>query len=159
MIHDVVAESWRNSSLPNIYTLDWGPWTSSLIEMNARLNGMNTTSPEYLLPRTGCKRKHNPLNNPSIASICAETNVTPGSCKQCVKNRLTMDGMHPCMESLGGRLVGGIACLLQCSLQMDEWSGDAMPIPNQDQLLLIKQCQKRCNDQFMSLNPASTITV
>ena len=154
MIHDVVAESWRNSSLPNIYTLDWGHWTSSLIEMNARYNEMNTTSPEYVLQRTGCKQ-----HNPSIANICAETNVTPGTCNQCIKNRLTVDGMHPCMESLGGRLVGGIACLLQCSLQMDEFSGDEMEIPNPDQLLLIEQCQKRCNDQFMSLNPASTITV
>lgn len=55
---------------------------------------------------------------PSLAMSCINK-VSPGECK-CIRNMISYDGMHWCMESMGGRIVAEIACLLQCSLVADK---------------------------------------
>ena len=146
----LAEESWTNPGIPNLLLLDFGGWTDQLTELNARLLGMDIdTDGNYTLERLRCSKKY----VPSIAMIC--TSMPDLSCG-CTKNMISRDGMHWCMESLGGRYVGGISCLLQCSLVMDDVNQTAETIPDSKQQL-IEKCQQRCNNQFMSLKPASLL--
>ena len=153
MIGELVEASWGNPDLPNLLLMDFGGWTDQLMELNARLAGMNTTenNPHYMLERLGCVKNF----PPSIAQVCVEKNVAPDSCK-CVRNVMSIDGMHWCMETLGGRIIGGISCLLQCSLLIDDT--DASTDKNLEaKRLVLGNCQQRCNDKFMSLTKASSL--
>lgn len=73
------------------------------------------------------------------------------------KKMISKDGMHWCMKSLQGRYVGGISCLLQCSLVMDDVNQTATETIPDSKQQLIEKCQQRCNNQFMSLKPASLL--
>ena len=153
MIGELVEASWGNPDLPNLLLMDFGGWTDQLMELNARLAGMNTTgNPQYMLERLGTKEWKYP---PSIAQICVKKNVAPGTPK-CIRNMMSMDGMHWCMETLGGRIVGGISCLLQCSLLIDDMDASTDKSLERKRLIL-GNCQERCNDQFMSMREASSL--
>ena len=152
MMRELVEESWTSPDIPNLLQLDFGGWIDQLNELNAKLLGMDVdTDGNYTLERLTCNKKY----NPSIAMICASM---PDSSCGCTMNMISMDGMHWCMESVGGRFVGGISCLLQCSLIMDDidQSAEETILPGSKQQL-IEKCQQRCNDQFMSLRPASLL--
>jgi hypothetical protein len=119
-----------------VTTLQFARWTDHLMEYNARAIGMlpadNTfiTNKTYTLDRLGCSKKF-PI---SIAQGCAEM-AKAGDC-QCRRNRISEDGMHWCLESIGGRLVAGIACLLTCM---------------QQEQVGLRDCETDCNNNFMSL--------
>jgi hypothetical protein len=111
--------------------LDFGGWIDKLVDLNARQLGMIDTK-DYKLDRLGCLKYP-----PSVATACATlTNRTECT---CIRNMISIDGMHWCMESLGGRITAAMACLLRCSLT-----------PKNQHV----QCAQRCNDEFMSLKPA-----
>lgn len=151
MIREVVESSWENSDLPDLLLLDFGGWTDQLIELNAQLAGMDTKSnANYTLERLGCAG-----HPPSIAVVCEDKDVIPGTCS-CTRNELSVDGMHWCMKRLGGRIAGGLSCLLQCSLLTNGTAVATDKNPYAKRLVL-GNCQQRCNDQFMSLSDASSL--
>lgn len=41
MIHELVVESWADSSLPKLHLMDFGGWIHSLTHLNAQLAGMD----------------------------------------------------------------------------------------------------------------------
>ena len=117
--------------------LDFGNWVDQLMEWNARksLHVDLSVNKNYTLQRLGCFKFP-----PSLAMACA-TLENRTECT-CIRNRLSIDGMHWCMESMGGRILAGNACLIQCAL-----------LPRATH----RSCEKRCNDDFMSLKPARAI--
>lgn len=137
-----VADTYDGESdddaVTRVTTLRFARWTDHLMEYNARSIGLlppdNTfvQNKSYTLDRLGCAPKF-PL---SIAHGCAEM-AKAGDC-QCRRNRIAEDGIHWCLESVGGRLVAGIACLLSCMQQPREG---------------LRDCEAECNDKFMSLRP------
>jgi hypothetical protein len=148
MIRDLVQASWQNPDFPDLLLMDFGGWTDELTELNARLAGMDTTSSaNYTLARLGCAKFP-----PSIAMACAEKNVTQGVC-QCTRNVISIDGMHWCMETMGGRIVAVTSCLLRCSLLIDDDANQSTEKKRQ----ILGKCQEQCNDQFMSLREASAL--
>jgi hypothetical protein len=60
------------------------------------------------------------------------------------KSLTSFDGMHWCTQATGGRLNAALACLLRCSFgtDYDDSAADEM-----------KDCEWRCNKQYMSLAP------
>jgi hypothetical protein len=60
------------------------------------------------------------------------------------KSLTSLDGQHWCTQATGGRLNAALACLLRCSLETDYDDSAA------DQM---KDCEWRCNKQYMSLAP------
>jgi hypothetical protein len=161
MIRELV-HNWNHPKLPTVLLMDFGRWTDDLIQLNAELAGMDVSAPtsssnnsNYTLARlSGSKFP------PSIAMACSKA-VAEGS-KSCQRNMLTIDGMHWCMESIGGRVVAAIACLLQCSLLQVEpkaaapsastSSSEISPRPKQ-----LSACEDRCNQQFMSMTKAEAL--
>jgi len=69
--------------------------------------------------------------------ICADANCDK-------KSRITADGMHWCTKVTGGRINAALACLLRCTF--DEEKEDRS-------IEEMKQCEWRCNKQYMSLAP------
>ena len=152
MIRDLVKDSWGISDFPDLLLMDFGGWTDQLTEMNARAAGMDTKSnANYTLERLGCAKFP-----PSIAMTCVNKHVKPGSCT-CTRNVISIDGMHWCMETIGGRVIGALSCLLQCSLLTNE-SNIAGAVSSEKKRGILGKCQQRCNDAFMSLREASTLT-
>jgi len=141
---DTIAASYNqkrnNQPVHHVSVLQFAKWTDHLMEYNARVIGaippslQHTvmTNKSYALNRLGCRPKF-PL---SIAQGCSNL-VEPGSCT-CRRNRVVEDGMHWCLESIGGRLMAGIACLLSCMTKQEEDSND---------------CEAQCNKLYMSLRP------
>jgi hypothetical protein len=132
MIRDVVA-NWSGKGVKHVLLMDFGKWADQLTELNARLAGLNQHPANYTLERLGCTKFP-----PSIAMICTKP-VAPKSCT-CDRNMVSIDGLHWCMESIGGRATAAIACLLQCPLLLE------------DDEKKIKDCEKTCNHRFMSLD-------
>jgi len=69
--------------------------------------------------------------------ICADANCDK-------KSRITADGMHWCTKVTGGRINAALACLLRCSFEEEK---------EDRSIEEMKQCEWRCNKQYMSLAP------
>ena len=158
MIREFV-KTWDNPDIPNILLMDFGGWIDKLIDTNARLMGMDQTASNYTLERLGCFKKY----PPSVAQVCS-TLERRSECS-CVRNMMSIDGMHWCMESLGGRIMAGTACLVQCSLI----SVEASHVEGEDEHQRVDaarratkkaqlECEQRCNEEFMSLKKASSLS-
>jgi hypothetical protein len=135
--------------------MDFGGWIDKLVDLNAKEMGMNQTYANYTLERLGCKRF-----SPSLAVACA-TLEHRSKC-ECVRNMISVDGIHWCLESLGGRVVAATACLLQCSLltvpdlEFNSMGDNSSHRPMTKEIQ--RQCEQRCNDEFMSLRKASALS-
>ena len=86
---------------------------------------------------------------PSIPMVCAHPIEQPFSTKnetagQCFFNKISRDGMHWCIETLGARYSASIACLLGCIYNNGKEQQNGMEV---------RKCEQECNDQFMSLVP------
>jgi hypothetical protein len=90
----------------HLLLLEFGDFVDSLMEWNARLMGFDTSVANYTMEQLGEKGK------PSIAQLCS-TRVPVGS-STCERNSISLDGMHWCMETIGGRVFAGTSCLLAC---------------------------------------------
>jgi hypothetical protein len=114
-------------------------WT--LMEWNARLMGMDTSSANYTLEtlrNLEGSKKDRLLFDRSIAQVCGKR--VPDQTAKCEPNGFSMDGIHWCMESVGGRFVAAISCLLGCVYNQ-----------NNESSTTIEACERSCNEQFMSL--------
>jgi hypothetical protein len=85
-----------------------------------------------LANRTKCCH---PTYGQIIGFACSNKNIRY---RHCYLTRYSADGMHWCMDKVGGRISGGIACLLKC-VEQDNRVSD------------LRDCEKQCNDKFMSL--------
>ena len=73
-----------------------------------------------------------------IGHVCADANCEKKSC-------ITADGQHWCAKVTGGRINAALACLLRCSfVEVEEEDGNIEEM---------KECEWRCNKQYMSLAP------
>lgn len=174
MLRRVATDFTRNSTeIDYVLVMEFGNLTSQLMMHNAKHIGFNVTLPmtfstedlefdsqvEALMERV-------PYGTwpPSFAQVCANrTLMDDGNCPrnrlspgtfQWVRNkqyettrqltvpdRICKDGMHWCMESVGARYTASVACLLGCI-----YNGDARPGHDE-----AKDCEQKCNEQFMSL--------
>jgi hypothetical protein len=167
-----ISESENSSrGIQHVLLLEFGKWATELTILNAQENlGWNitstvthattngTTNSSFLLDRLGCQKFP-----PSIAMACTNPDVQVGDCP-CDRNMITIDGMHWCMEGIGGRLLGGMACLLQCPLLLRNGSsnsttsgGDGGSSGEDGSIPNLKACEQKCNSRFMSLEPVEML--
>jgi len=149
MLRRVATDFTRNSTeIDYVLVMEFGNLTSQLMMHNAKHIGFNVTLPmtfstedlefdsqvEALMERV-------PYGTwpPSFAQVCANRTLMDDG--NCPRNRLSPDGMHWCMESVGARYTASVACLLGCI-----YNGDARPGHDE-----AKDCEQKCNEQFMSL--------
>ena len=147
LIRDFVRtwEGLVGSGVEHLLLLEFGDFADSLMEWNARLMGFDTSVANYTMEALSCcpgrGYKH------SIAQLCS-TRVPVGTNK-CDGNSISVDGMHWCMETIGGRLFAGTSCLLACAFNDETRDRSTTSATT----TTIRQCEQRCNDDFMSLKP------
>jgi hypothetical protein len=132
-----------DSGVKHLLLLEFGDFVDSLMEWNARLMGFDTSVANYTMEQLGENGK------PSIAQLCS-TRVPVGS-STCERNSISFDGMHWCVETIGGRVFAGTSCLLACAFNNKTRDGSTNYATTRT--TAIRQCEQRCNDDFMSLKP------
>jgi hypothetical protein len=150
LIRDFVR-NWKKSAgaesgVEHLLLLEFGDFADSLMEWNAGLMGFDTSVANYTMETLSCCPRKGFTQ--SIAQVCS-TRVPVGS-KNCDGNSISEDGMHWCMETVGGRFFAGTSCLLACAFNDEKRDGST----NTTSPTTIRQCEQRCNDDFMSLKPA-----
>jgi hypothetical protein len=122
-------------------------------------------APKQLPRRLGLERQSR--SEPDYSSHKIAQASVPDSARPCPRDMMTYDGTHLSMSTLGGRIVAGMACLTDCAMAADEAHGarrDVDPPKLRDAAdrngaslnsegLWIRQCEARCNRQFMSVVP------
>ncbi|KAL7547422.1 hypothetical protein ACHAWF_010723 [Thalassiosira exigua] len=165
MIRDV-AHDWKP---PNghpgevqwVLVQEFGNFTNQIVWMNAKHVGLtNSSTPDFskggwelagvdfLLKRLSAE----PFWSPSIAMVCAEptyptVNEKNEKVEDCIRSKISRDGIHWCVETLGPRYSASIACLLGCVHNGKE------PTTDRRHRDMVMQCERKCNDQFMSILP------
>mmetsp|Transcript_28000 Transcript_28000/g.51645 ORF Transcript_28000/g.51645 Transcript_28000/m.51645 type:complete len:486 (-) Transcript_28000:66-1523(-) len=107
--------------------------------------GWEQAGADFLLNRLNDKGKW----SPSIPMICSDTSY--GNKKDaCLPNKISRDGTHWCMNTVGPRYVASIACLLGCIYNGKE---QYYALYNDTLRSSLRSCEQECNDQFMSIVP------
>jgi hypothetical protein len=155
-----LAAAGGAGGVERVMILEFGHLMDELMALNARLMGYDTTDSQYIMDRLD-----NVWNN-SIPFVCGErvkavTTVDATTQKTkvvrpttCATNRLTYDGIHWCMESISGRVLAGLACLLGCFHNRNDTAvannGNVVG-PDETKVAAMQQCEQGCNIEFMSL--------
>jgi len=113
-----------------------------MLRMKYKNKTMSSQLNHLLNRRTECCHKE---YGQIIAHACAHN--IPNMTKKCTRTRYTVDGMHWCMNMVGGRIHGALACLIRCTYTSSSSSNIKSNFEE------LKQCEKRCNAQYMSFKP------
>ena len=130
-----------DGGIQHVMVLELGSFLDQMYEWNARCIGFNTSLgvEDWMLKHRLAKWRPKLPFDSKIAHLCAEHR--PDNAAGCLQNSITVDGMHLCMSTVGGRLIGGLACMMACA-------------HNQRlERAALKSCEMQCNDRFMSLTP------
>jgi hypothetical protein len=154
-IQSLVTNFEAGRTIPGItglVVMDFAELTFQFIRANAPLLGYlnDTDSPDmpYLAIRI---RDYMTFARPAAAHVCAgplfEKRGAATNFTLCDKNAITIDGIHMCPNTFGGRIVAATGCLLQCL------NSDCSRDMKAGVQIGTLQCQKVCNDKFMTLTP------
>ncbi|KAL3785106.1 hypothetical protein HJC23_006155 [Cyclotella cryptica] len=88
-----------------------------------------------------------------INELCV-MNITADK-SQCFFNRFSRDGMHWCVETVGPRFSGSVACLLGCVYNGATYEKyESASYTDKTKIMEgVKECEEECNGRFMSLVP------
>lgn len=153
-----IADTWHENrnddgkGVQHVLVQDYDAFYNHVIWANALHLGYNVSNPLVASRKTfeveGQQFLFDRLNDggkfsPSISMVCDTRQLTHDGGK-CDRNILWMDGMHVCPETMTARYGASIACLLGCVYNGESDKNDD----------LIRECEKECNEQFMSVMPA-----
>ena len=162
MIWDIAA-NWQTTSqfgnTTHFLVMDYAKLNNHVIWANARHMGykvthplhatqhtVDTEGPTFLLERLVGGRWP-----PSIPQVCDKKPSKESGKAYCERNILFNDGMHFCPETLSARMGAAIACLLGCVYnRLPEEEDTTVEKKSQSS---IRECERQCNDQFMSVLP------
>jgi len=132
---------WKSAQHLGIYNN-----VSSLDSDKKQPNGWELSGTSFLLDRLPLAKRKWP---PSIPMVCAQPPGVNEKSNACIRNRISSDGIHWCIETLGTRYSASIACLLGCVYNGDMKGNLEMKNDDTD----LRQCERECNEQFMSIKP------
>ena len=132
---------WKSAQHLGIYNN-----ITSLDSDKKQSNGWELSGTSFLLDRLPLAKRKWP---PSIPMVCAQPPGVDEKSNACIRNRISSDGIHWCIETLGTRYSASIACLLGCVYNGDEKGKTEMKNDDTD----LRQCEHECNEQFMSIKP------
>ena len=131
---------WKSAQNLGIYN------NISSLDSDTKHNGWELSGTSFLLDRLPLAKRKWP---PSIPMVCAQPPGVNEKSNACIRNRISSDGIHWCIETLGTRYSASIACLLGCVYNGD--IKDKRRMKNDDTDL--RDCERECNEQFMSIKP------
>lgn len=165
MVRDI-ARTWTakpgGKGVQYILVQEFGNLTNQILWRNARHLGYNVSFSEFkqqnngwelsgvdfLLDRLPLAKRKWP---PSIPMVCAKPPGVDEKDNACIRNKISTDGIHWCIETLGPRYSTSIACLLGCV-----YNGKDEPNVNlKKDMDRLRKCEQACNEQFMSILPVN----
>jgi hypothetical protein len=146
--------AWNETT---ILVLEFGNLTNQLLWTNARSIGVDMPDPRKvsslheweMLDDVTTRFTNIPVCpiSATVGQLCLHMPVVCAEYADentdCLRNYISFDDMHWCSETIGARWSAGVACLLGCALNECTVRTESS----------ISNCQRRCNDQFMALNP------
>lgn len=135
------AKQQQNSGI-KVLVADFGGFMNKFIEYNGKRLGYDVSSNNgtYRVDALAKKASTNDFSSKIPQLYVARV---PTGSRNCTGNAVSHDGTHICMETVGPRLDAVFSCLIQCTCDPDDAANSAF----------LKLCGKKCNDQFMSLEP------
>ena len=160
-INQMIRDIARSQPQPLILVQEFGNFTNQLLRINAEyLQMTDKASPEFSqdgweLNNAGYILKRLSSETywlPPVCMVCANktypvVNEKNQTVDECLRNKISRDGLHWCVESLGPRYAASVACLLGCV-----YNGDN-PSSTSHDANYVRKCEQKCNDQFMSVQP------
>ena len=146
----------------NVLLLDWELLVDDMIRANAEIIGIppEKAFTHYITGENSEKLAANKKKRiyPQLTAMSCSGRSSLGAtvdsefaneCPEAKMGRISPDGMHFCGTTLGPRTNGGLACLIQCTI-------DANDDVNGDSQSSLKTCQDMCNKQFMNMETVIT---
>ncbi|KAL7532351.1 hypothetical protein ACHAXR_004578 [Thalassiosira sp. AJA248-18] len=144
IIHDV-AKSWEPPSdgdgVQWILVQEFSNFTSSILHENGKFIGYDVTSNKFFFERLVGGTTSWPQSIPMVCANKPKDNLD----SECKRNKISPDGIHWCVETLGPRFTASIACLLGCVFN------GRPPETSPEGSASLRKCEQECNEQFMSL--------
>jgi len=145
LIHEV-ANEWQppkdgQDGVQYVLVQEFSDFTSKILHENGKHIGYNTTSNNFFFERLVGGSTSWPQSIPMVCANKPKDNLD----SECKRNKISPDGIHWCVETLGPRFTASIACLLGCVYN------ERPPESSPEGLTSVRKCEKDCNDQFMSL--------
>ena len=145
LIHEV-ANEWQppkdgQDGVQYVLVQEFSDFTSKILHENGKHIGYNTTSNNFFFERLVGGSTSWPQSIPMVCANKPKDNLD----SECQRNKISPDGIHWCVETLGPRFTASIACLLGCVYNKKP------PESSPEGLASVRKCEKDCNDQFMSL--------
>lgn len=135
----------NQKGVQNVLVLDFGRLAWLLVSWNARLLGFQGSMEHIYTQRLGAFFQHEFFPS-AEAHVCSERMDPSALGGDCMRNHISYDGMHWCLETIGGRVIAGLACLVACAHNDEEDS-------RRNSRSAVQECARSCNDRFMSLEP------
>mmetsp|Transcript_22105 Transcript_22105/g.48087 ORF Transcript_22105/g.48087 Transcript_22105/m.48087 type:complete len:475 (+) Transcript_22105:274-1698(+) len=145
IIHDV-ARSWEPPSdgedgVRWILVQEFSNFTSQILYENGKHLGYDVSSNDFFFERLKGGTTSWAQSIPMVCSNKPKDDLE----SECKRNKISPDGIHWCVETLGPRFTASIACLLGCV-----YNGRP-PETSPEGLASLRQCELDCNEEFMSL--------
>lgn len=115
-------------------------FTLELIKANAEYIGYDVSNTDYLFDQLAGN-----LNWPQAIPMVCANKPRDNLVTECHRNKISPDGIHWCVETIGPRYTASVACLLGCI-----YNGRT-PERTTDGLASLRRCEHDCNEQFMTL--------
>ena len=152
----------RDSSVKHVIALRMDRLMEETMEWNARILGLNVTSSglhanvvtedDWRMATLHGLDDQEKEYTQHVAQTCGEL-PSLNDPQKCKANMFSYDGMHMCMETMGGRVFAGFACLLNCVYPDNSATRDKCHSNRAFYGLSanVSQCADDCNDRYMSL--------
>mmetsp|Transcript_37845 Transcript_37845/g.81694 ORF Transcript_37845/g.81694 Transcript_37845/m.81694 type:complete len:479 (+) Transcript_37845:29-1465(+) len=147
IVHDI-ARSWEPPSdgedgVKWVLVQEFSNFTSAVLNENGKHIGYDVSSNAFYFERL----KGGTTNwAQSIPMVCANKPKDDMD-SDCKRNKISPDGIHWCVETIGPRFTASIACLLGCV------HNERPPEATAEGLESVHRCEQECNNRFMSLVP------
>ena len=143
-VHEI-ASNFKPTSVDGVQWImvqEWSRFTSAILRENGLSMGYNTSSNDFFFERLVGGETSWAQSVPMVCANRPKDNLH----SECKRNKISPDGIHWCVETLGPRFTASIACLLGCAYN------ERPPDRTQRGVSRLKRCERDCNEQFMSLN-------
>jgi len=143
-VHDI-AKNFKPTSVDGVQWImvqEWSRFTSQIIRENGLSMGYNISSNDFYFERLVGGETSWAQSVPMVCANKPKDNLH----SECKRNKISPDGIHWCVETLGPRFTASIACLLGCAY--NERPPDRA---TQRGVSSLRKCEHECNEQFMSL--------
>ncbi|KAL7544232.1 hypothetical protein ACHAWF_010052 [Thalassiosira exigua] len=144
LVHEV-ARSWQplseDDGVQYVMVQEFANFSSGILYEQGKQMGYDVSSNAFFFERLKGGTTSWAQSIPMVCSNKPKDNLE----SECKRNKISPDGIHWCVETLGPRFTASLACLLGCVYN------ERPPARSPRGMATLLRCEQDCNEQFMSL--------